>query len=388
MCNAQTNHPLRFTITSAVTLAICFCGIAAFAADQPNAGKKDNNKQPVPLDAKAPRSLNELDDQPGRVKPLAKRPTSAKLELISKVTRDIANEARRDWKKERAFRRYADYSSRVQFGLSNRQIIAALLKKQDNHPAVDAYIRWQLLSFAPDFSALREFEYKRLVATMPDLTHLPPPPKPGNILKGENGSGAYFFSGRQRAFLSDLVPVPGTGASNPRLSVINSGAGISAATFDPQKAISVARDHTYDYVKAKSTVEYLNGPAIHYRDALVRMLPAGAGVRLEAMFVDMKDRIYAGDPGYKTAAQEFFNEAQRTRNDKSIDARTRAKLVYQMRDLSRKRTAVVRKIQIDDAGNMREEHDVVAFPKKFVPPLIANLKGPQDEDAEQPKPAP
>lgn len=336
--------------------------------------EKDAQKE-VPLDAKVPEKFNELDDPIGRVKPLAKRPPTPKLELISKVTREIADEARRDWKRDRALRRYADYSSRVQFGLTNRQLIAALLKRQDNHPTVDAYVRWQLLSFEPDLSEARDIELRRMVAMMPELTHLPAPPKAGNILKGENGAGAYFFSGRQRAFLSDLVPVPGSGGANPRLGVISSGAGISAATFDPQKAIETARGHTYDFVKSVATVEYLNGPAIHYRDAFVRMLPTAEGFRLEVMFNDMKDRIEAGDPGYKTAAQAFFDEAQRTRTDKSISPRTRAKLVFNMRDLARKRTLVVKAIQIDDAGNMREEHDVVAFPQKFVPPLIANLKG-------------
>lgn len=362
----------------------------AVAADDPKqvaADKKQEKeeKKEVPLDAKAPEKFNQLEDPIGRVKPLAKRPPTPKLELISSVTRDLADEARKDWKRDRVLRRYSDYSSRVQFGLSNRQLIAALLKRQDSHPTVDAYVRWQLLSFAPDLSEARDIELRRMVALMPDLTQLPAPPKAGNILKGENGSGAYFFSGRQRAFLSDLVPVPGSSGANPRLGVISSGAGISAATFDPQKAIETARGHTYDFVKSVATVEYLNGPAIHYRDAFVRMLPTAEGFRLEVMFNDMKDRIEAGDPGYKTAAQAFFNEAQRTRTDQSISPRTRAKLVYNMRVLARKRTSVVRAIQIDDAGNMREEHDVVAFPEKFVAPLIANLKGEEDKAEDEKK---
>lgn len=344
--------------------------------DAEAAAKAEPKPKPVPLDAQAPVTLNQLNDPPGRVKALAKRPLGPKLMLVSKVTREIAQQGRLEWRKEGSFRRYSDYSSQVNFGLTNRQLIAALSQRLDSHPAVDAYVRWQLLSFAPDFTVLKDIELKRLVANLPSLTQLPPPPKAGNIIKGDNGARGYFFSGTQRAFLSDLVPVSGTGLSNPRLSVIGGGGGISAASLDPQKAIEAARNQTYDYVQAGTTVEYLNGPAIHYRDALVRLIPDTAGQRLEVLFQDLKERISAGDPGYKDAAQAFYNEAQRTRNDGTISAQARAKLVYQMRELARKKTSVVQRIQIDNAGNLKPTSIVVRFPEKFVPPLLANLKGP------------
>ena len=210
---------------------------------------------------------------------------------------------------------------------------------------------------------------------MPDLTRLPVPPTPRNVLRGDEQGGGYFFSGVQRAFISDLRPVPGTRLMAPQLSVLNSGTGI--ATKNADEIIEENRSVAYDLVQSADVIVRLNIPATLYRDGLIALLPVAEGVKLEAMFIDMKDRIEAGDPTYKDAAQAFFDEAQRTRDDAGIPEKVRANLIHQLRNLARHTTYVAKNVEIARNGDMKVEREAIAFPKQHVETLIGFLKGPQ-----------
>ena len=318
---------------------------------------------------------NQLNALPGRVKPVAKRPTG-KIPLVSKVTDDISREARKGWAASKDWPHdQADYSSRTDAALLNRQLIQTLMKRQDNHPAVDGYIRWQLLSFAPDLSEAKPQEIRSMVANLPELTRLPVPPQSRNILKpGDTGGGAYFFSGVQRAFISDLRPVAGARGYNPTLSVVNTGNGLSFET--PEEIIEASRSAAYDHVQSRPLIERLNIPAVNYRTALMELIPSDAGLKLECLFIDLKDRIESGDASYKDACQAFFTEAHRMRNDTTIPEKTRANLAYQMRNLGMKKTLVLKEIQINQAGDMKVDREAVAFPKQHLDQLLEYLRGP------------
>lgn len=345
--------------------------------------------KPAEVDLKPPKivadeekGFNQLHEPPGRVKPVAKRPTG-RIPLISTVIRDIATEARQGWAVEREWPHdMADHSTRTQeMALLNRQIIMSLMKRQDSHASVDGYIRWQLLSYAPDLSEARPPEIRAIIANLPPLTRLPVPPKARNVLD-RNGGGAYFFSGVQKAFLSDLTPVAGARGYNPTLSVAGSGAGLSFETAE--EVIQQSRAAAYDHVQSRPLIERLNGPTVLYRDALMQLIPTEGGLRLEALFLDMKDRLEAGDPSYKDACQAFFNEAHRTQSDQMIPERTRANLMFQMRNLARKKTLVLQEIEIDRAGAMRVKREAVAFPAQHLDTLLGYLKGPEVAAEKQP----
>ena len=327
--------------------------------------------------APAPPVAGEVDPRrvPGRVIAVTRDP-GAKPALISRLADDIAREARKAWLAEKNWpQTEANYSSRSDAAVANRQLVNALMSRQDNHPSLDAYVRWQMLSFAPNLADLKPAELRRLVDAMPDLTRLPVPPTPRNVLRGDEQGGGYFFSGVQRAFISDLRPVPGTRLMAPQLSVLNSGTGI--ATKNADEIIEENRSVAYDLVQSADVIVRLNIPATLYRDGLIALLPVAEGVKLEAMFIDMKDRIEAGDPTYKDAAQAFFDEAQRTRDDAGIPEKVRANLIHQLRNLARHTTYVAKNVEIARNGDMKVEREAIAFPKQHVETLIGFLKGPQ-----------
>jgi hypothetical protein len=350
---------------------------------KPPAGEDEVKPPEVDLTAPKPPALpegedrNQLNKPPGRVKPVAKRPTG-KVPLVSKLTDEIGKEARRGWAQTRNWPHdEADYSSREEAALLNRQVIQSLMKRQDNHPAVDAYVRWQLLSFAPDLSEARPPEIRAIITNMPEVSRLPVPPQPRNVLRPDDsgsGGGGFFFSGVQRAFLSDLTPIAGTRAFNPSLSVVNSGGGLNFET--PEEIVEKSRGAAYDLVQTRPMIEKLNIPAINYRTALMPLIPTDAGLRLEALFADMKDRIEAGDASYKEACQAFFDEAHRTREDATIPEKTRAALAHQMKQLGGKTTYVLKEIEINKTGDMKVQREAVAFPKRFLDTAIGYLKGP------------
>ncbi len=330
-------------------------------------------------DAQAPEVVKEESVPGGRVKPVVKRPTG-RIPLVSKVTNDISREARMGWAAERDWpHEEADHSSRQEVALLNRQIIQSLMKRQDNHPAVDGYVRWQLLSYAPDLSEARPQEIRSMIANLPSLTRLPVPPQPRNILRpGDHGGGAYFFSGVQRAFISDLRPVPGARGYNPTLSVVNVGTGLSFET--PEEVIEKSRGAAYDHVASRPVIEKLNVPTANYRTRLMELIPSEGGLKLEALFTDMKDRIEAGDPSYKDACQAFFNEAHAMRDDPSIPEKTRWMLIHQMKTLGAKKVLVLKDIKIDNAGNMSVAREAVAFPRQHLDTAIEYLRGPMKTD--------
>ncbi len=336
---------------------------------------------PAPPVAAQPPAPGEADPRrvPGRVIAVAREPNAAKPVLISRLADDIAREARKAWLADKDWpQTEANYSTRNEIAIANRQLVNALMARQDNHPSVDAYVRWQMLSFAPNFADLKPSEFRRLIDTMPDLTRLPVPPPARNVLRGDDQGGGYFFSGVQRAFISDLRPVPGTRLMAPQLSVLNSGSGI--ATKNADEIIEENRSAAYDLVQSTDVIVKLNVPATLYREGLIGLLPVAEGVKLEAMFVDMKDRIEAGDPTYKDAAQAFFDEARRTKDDASIPEKVRANLIYQLRNLARHTTFVAKNVEIARNGDMKVEREVVAFPRQHVETLVAFLKGPQRPD--------
>ena len=336
------------------------------------AAKKEAAHKP---DIQAPEVPKEEPIPGGRVKPIVKRPTG-RIPLVSKVTNDISREARIGWAVEHDWPHdVADHSSREDVALLNRQIIQSLMKRQDNHPAVDGYVRWQLLSYAPDLAEASPQQIRSIIANLPALTRLPVPPKPGNILKGgDNGGGAYFFSGVQRAFLSDLRPVPGARGYNPTLSVVNTGTGLSFET--PEEIIENSRGSAYDHVSSRPVIEKLNTPAVNYRTRLMELIPSEGGLKLEALFADMKDRIESGDPSYKEACQAFYNEAHARRADETNPEKTRWMLVNQMKTLGMKKVLVVKDIKIDNAGNMGVDREAVAFPRQHLETALFYLRGP------------
>lgn len=358
------------------TLTTMSLALLGFAIALPQPARADENERVILFGRQVEKEQNDLHAAPGRVKETPKRP-EGRIPLLSSVTKSIEDEAKAGWAENEAWpRKDADFAAAAEDGLADRQIIVALLKRQHSHHALDGYIRWQLLSFAPDLKEASSIQLRRMIMTMPGLTRLPAPPPPKNVLKDQGSSAAYFFSGTQKAFVSDLRPVPGAGGlSAPQLGVLNSGSSLGQAVQDPEEVLRETRGAAYDFMQTVPKIEHLNTPAIHYRTALINKLPSDGGLKLEALYQDLEDRLEAGDPGWKDAAQAFYDEAAKMRADESIPPRTRQKLVNQMRELGKKKVDVVHELKIDDAGNMKVSKIVCQFPPRHLPALLENLAG-------------
>ncbi len=58
----------------------------------------------------------------------------------------------------------------------------------------------------------------------------------------------------------------------------------------------------------------------------------------------------------------------------------RANLIYQLRNLARHTTYVVKNVEIARSGDMKVDREAIAFPKEHVETLVAFLKGPVREE--------
>ena len=67
-----------------------------------------------------------------------------------------------------------DFARRFQREIDRDFIIRSIYRVQDRqHPEVDAYIRWQLLSYVPRLDEFRDWEVERLLRQMPELLQNP-----------------------------------------------------------------------------------------------------------------------------------------------------------------------------------------------------------------------
>jgi len=288
-------------------------------------------------------------DEPG-VEPPKQAP-------LAVVITELRKEASRSWRADHRWPRVqSNFAAEKNWSLPNDQIVTALTRKLDENPAVDAYIKWQLLSFAPDFSKVPAQRLNHIVARAPKPLNQPEP----SLSRSGSGQGmTLMMFGGQTNYVRDLDPVVGDGvaALDPKVGTLNSGQSLGQRRAMMQH---VAARANAGLDSARATIDTANQPVHAYRDAVIERLPTDDGLRFAVMLKDVRDRLAAGDPTFADVLDRTAEAAKTLAADPTLTTKTRNTLVQWARTLGKMRTHVVQRVTVDSRGRLDYDRTTLA----------------------------
>jgi len=305
--------------------------------------------------------------------------TAAPREVsIATVISNLTKEARESWRDAEQWpRQRENYAQQIGATVDNAALLRILTRRLQRDEPLDAYIKWQIMSFAPDFSSASEEDYRRMLAVVPDLIGQPrpaPPPQPKQ-------ANAGFANVHQFAFVSDFQPVPGAVGGRQRLGVINgaAGGGIKGALSEDDAYGPKPEDIARAKVRQVERFEHnqrltaaANQPIIAYRDTLVRELPDEGGVRLLFLLQDATERLKAGDPTYVKAIERLVFATDAIAAGTPIPDDVRERVIRGITQLAKVKFIIVTGIDLD-AGEIITHKQWVNMEPHVARRMLENL---------------
>lgn len=201
-------------------------------------------------------------------------------------------------------RQQADFARTYAYVVRPTDVVEAVAQVQDpEDAAVDAYIRWQLLSFQPDLAGMDSELYQRLLRNLPRLARDP--------------------------------------ASDPEVheqfESLTLPAGRSAE-------IRVDLQRRWDALRFESSqVELLNQPALKFREAVAEAMPDTGLRRLGVLLRDLEDRIRAASStrGVKSRISALLRARM---TDETLGLEQRWGLIRHIEQLRGPETRIVRDV--------------------------------------------
>jgi hypothetical protein len=215
----------------------------------------------------------------------------------------------------------ADFADEHSLSLDNDELIARLCRRCDDHPCVDAYIRWQLLSFSPDL----EMVGGRLAARLLDAL---PPVQVRPMLSDEDRETIELLEDNDRVRRID---------------------------------VEAARAIVIRHWSMLEMIDRANRPAIAYRAELIDRLPLDDGLRLGARLVDMRQLMEAGDTAARDELRKLKADAKKYRRDRRLTVRARRAIVTQLEPLVGHRQVRVRQVLFKADGRAVIRRTTIKF---------------------------
>lgn len=320
-------------------------------------------------------------DRPGAVADEADDPVMA-------VARAIAVEARESWDAGDHWpRRDATYADDHPDALTSEQALEALQRKLFDHPALDGYVKRQLLGYV-SASDLAGADRKTLLRTLNRLPQVLNQPRP-RLNRSADGSfasdgRAFIFIGRQTPFIAGFTPVVSDGevVFSPDIEVLTTGTLLDATgvmTMD-RHVIATIRTSTSELVNLRRFTSRANEPIFELREALAARID-DPPLRLALLLDDAADRMKAGDPSYERAIQRFVRETGSLRRSRELPRRTRRGLIEHLEKLADHEEKWVRDIEVLNDTQFKVHHATVAWPAEQMQRAVANLRGRNPDDA-------
>ena len=255
----------------------------------------------------------------------------------------------------------------------------ALSLKWHKLAAVDGYVKLQLLNFEPDLEVMSPPAIGALVRAMPAFVPQPDVDlgarQSDPLRRKSEGDLAYFVSGTQRVFISDLEPTPEGFGFNPTLSVLNEGVVLAvrdAVVTAYRDVRTEVRRRNRQLEEARELTARANAPTIAYRDALLNQLPRRRGMRFVALIEDLEDRIRAGDPSVPEATERIVAEGEHVRDQ---PRRLRRQLASRVKEIYKLRTKVVDELRHMRGKRIGARYRTVKLSKQARSRLLAHLRG-------------
>ena len=253
-----------------------------------------------------------------------------------------------------------NFAEERNWAVTQEQLKRAFLRPMDQDPTIDAYIKWQMLGFKPDFASYSFEELNRLFSTMPEYWRQP------EVLFRQSAQGVTMTF-QTRTGLRGPRPVVGNGAIgfDPTLSFVAGGSGVAGGisgttigeSFNRNDVQLLAERRRTEVRRAnaqlqiqRDAVSNMNETVKLYRLALIERLPEEGGVKLRGKMRDVAGLIEAGDDEMDTAMDELLDMAEAQSGDPTVSPDMRAQLVAWARQLGTMGADVVQSLAYDGGG--------------------------------------
>ncbi len=310
------------------------------------------------------------------------------------------------WHRDRTLPRdTSNFAQDRQLAMDDVEVIRLLGRTLHDHTVIDAYIKWQLLSFEPDLSSLTTHDYAVILSHLPALEPMPGPADATN----RRAAAALHQMQAQRAQekaaaranampAGDRFDVPGNvrggvpAGSAPTISVVQEGAVLdveaTVSPSDPRYVTMTTRASTATVVDIRTVPVVAAGNAVRVagRDQLIAALPQAGGVQLVAMFTDLRDRLAAGDASFAPAAVQLEVATREVGRSIDINDDLRAQMLDWTAALGMMATPVYQTQPIEGTFSEKLQVKWHRIDPSLVEKLQRNLTEPQDQSpSDQPQ---
>lgn len=319
----------------------------------------------------------------------AKSPTPGTDDPVEAVAQAIAIEARESWEAGDGWpRSEANYADDHPDALSSRQALEALQRKLFAHPALDGYVKRQLLGYVSD-SDLNSADRESLLKAVRVLPQVIGQPQP-RLNQGDNRSfssdgRAFIFIGRQTPYIAGITPVIADGevVYTPDIEVLSTGTildATGAVTVD-RHVIATIRASTSELVNLRRFTSRANEPIFDLREDLAARID-DPPLRLALLLDDAAKRMDAGDPSYDRAIERFVGATDVLRRSRELPRSSRRVLIRHLEKLADHEKKWVRDIEVLNDTQFKVHHATVAWPPELMERAVLNLRGrnPHDND--------
>ena len=209
---------------------------------------------------------------------------------IATVLSDLRREAERGWRADQRFpRQQCNYAQEKKYAVDHGDLVRVLTRRLSSHPAIDAYMRWQLLSFNPDFTQASEDELHQLLNGLPPL---------------RDASGRLVLPGLADPTLSvvnegTVLDLTGTVGADPRYVTVTGR--VSIADIGQIRRVPILLTP----VVSRRIALASNEAVVRFRNAFIERLSLERGHQAVALLQDVMDRQAAGHPSARSRFGQF-----------------------------------------------------------------------------------
>lgn len=250
---------------------------------------------------------------------------------LRQVMQDLSKEAEEAIKENKPLpRTVCDYAkTKGDVILRERDLMLGLTKPQDRNPLVDSYIKWQLLSFQPDFAKM----------------------KPADLVR-----------------IMDAIPAPEPlGQMEPRdVAMLKAGKGNTAQL---QKIIDQFQEH-------QKQVAVLNKPNQDYAKVVFDATKSDTGLNLIAKIRHLEMAVDGGNESIVNGQIKAITEELKSlRTDKSLSPAMRGELVRRVKQLAGHSRAIVGNATLKASGEVSFSEKTIKLGDKQIEEMVAYLEG-------------
>lgn len=266
----------------------------------------------------------------------AGEPAKDKTVSLREVTQALSSELEQALKENKPLPRdKSDYAQAADVELSERDLMNGLTRPADRNPIVDSYIKWQLLSFKPDFEKMSPLELVRVIDALPP---------------------------RQVA-----------GQMDRRDMMV-----VKAAAARHSGDIAVIQKILERFDEQQKQIDQLNKPNDAYRKAVLSAANASSdkGIGLIAQVKNLEQMIDSGEDRQASSLGKKITEELKTlRTDPALNVRMRGELSRRIAMVSRHKQVVVGSFAVKASGDVGFSEKTVGLSSQYVEEMQAYLAG-------------